>query len=181
MSIQTSSLVPNRTVIASSKLASASQTEQTAPASLPQDSFSLSANQDNSWKRKPFQEAVAAAAVVGVPAMIGAVSSDLLGTGASALVNLALSPAAGVALGAAAGGITMYKESNGNPLYAGLFGIIGGAVGGVAFPLLKLPGTFGGYTGAAVAAGTAAVGVAIWAAVDNAKEAKQRELATLAR
>ena len=182
MNIQNAAIAP-RTLATSPKAAASAPTnnEQSSIASLPQESFTLSAQEDNSWKRKPLQEAVVAAAVVGVPSLIGAVSSDLFGTGASALVNIALSPAAGVALGATAGAVSMYKESNGNPFYAGIFGVIGGAVGGVAFPLLKLPGTFGGYAGAAVATGAAALGVAIWAATDNAKEAKKRELATLAK
>lgn len=149
---------------------------------VPQETFTFSsAQEDNSWKRSPIKEALTAAALVGVPAALGAVQSDLFGTGASALVNLAFSPAAGAVLGGTAAGVSMYKESRGNALIAGAYGIIGGAVGGVAFPLLKLPGTFGGYAGAAIAAGTAAVGVAIWAATDNAKEAKKRELATLAK
>lgn len=182
MNIQTLSSSPRILGTVSKNLSSVqSDNAQGSIASVPQETFTLSAKEDNSWKRKPLQEAVAAATVVGIPALLGAVQSDIFGTGASALVNLALSPAAGVALGAGIGGYSMYKESNGNPLYAGLFGLIGGAVGGVAFPLLKLPGTFGGYTGAAIATGAAAVGVAIWAATDNAKEAKQRELATLAK
>ncbi len=182
MNVQTS-FVASRPVATSPKAAVSAPTnnEQSSIASLPQGSFTLSAKEDNSWKRKPLQEAVTAAAIVGVPALIGAVSSDVFGTGASALVNLALSPAAGAVLGGAGAGIAMYKESNGNPIYAGLFGIIGGGVGAVAFPLLKLPGTFGGYTGAAIATGAAALGVAIWAATDNAKEAKKRELASLAK
>lgn len=124
-------------------------------------------------RHNPLREGLTAAAVVGVPAGLGAAESALLGTAGSAAVNVLVSPAAGAVLGGVAAGVSAYRASGKNPLYAGLAAVVGAGVGAVAFPLLKLPGTFGGPIGALVAAGAVGAGVALWQAHQNSELDRQ--------
>ena len=120
-------------------------------------------------RTNPLREGLTAAALIGVPSAFGAAEHVWLGglgaTGVTALV----SPAAGALIGGTAGGVMAYRGSNKNPIYGGLGALGGAGVGLVAFPLLKLPGVWGGPIGAAVAAGAVGAGVAIWSAVNNGK------------
>lgn len=118
----------------------------------------------------PLKEGVTGAALVGVPSLVGAAEHALLGAGASTLVSLALSPTAGAVLGAVIVGGAAWKETNRNPFFTGLAALAGAGVGAVAWPLLKLPGVWGGLTGALVATGVAAGGAASRAIGYNARE-----------
>lgn len=118
----------------------------------------------------PLKEGLTIAAVVGIPSAVGAAESAWLGGAASTALTVAVSPAAGALLGGSIGGYMGYKGSNDNLFYGGLAGLAGAGVGAIAWPLLKLPGVWGGPVGAAVAAGGLGVGVAIWSAVENSKK-----------
>ena len=119
--------------------------------------------------QNPLSEGLIAASLVGVPSALGAGGNALLGglgaTAATAIV--------GPTLGAAIGGVWLgrgaYKETHGNPIYTGLAALAGAGVGAVAFPLLSLPGTWGGATGAVVAAAGVGTAAAIWTSVQNNK------------
>jgi len=115
----------------------------------------------------PWKEGGKAAAVVGVPSLLGAVETATLGLANSSLINLAVSPATGALVGAGWMGHGAWKETGKNPLFTGLAAMLGGGVGAVALPLLKAPGTFAGLPGVLVAAGTAGVGVALWSVHQN--------------
>lgn len=120
-------------------------------------------------KVNPFAEGAKAAALVGVPAAIGAGQSALLGTLGGTAVNLIVGPSAGALIGGTAAGVMAWKGTNENPVYTGLAALLGAGVGAVAFPVLQLPGTLGGGIGALAAAGVAGVGVGIWMAHENGK------------
>ena len=120
-------------------------------------------------RTNPLKEGLTAAALIGIPSAFGAAEHVWLGglgaTGVTALV----SPAAGAAIGGVMLGRSAYKATSKNPIYTGLAALAGAGVGAVAFPLLKLPGVWGGPIGAAIAAGGVGAGVAIWSAVNNQK------------
>lgn len=118
-------------------------------------------------RQSVWKEAATAGALVAVPSMVGALQNDLFGTVAAGIGGSWTGVIGGLALGAAIGGYKSYKGSNNNPLYGALGGLGGAAAGAVAFPLLKQPGLWGGYTGAAIATGVALVGVGVYTAVQN--------------
>jgi hypothetical protein len=108
-----------------------------------------------------------AAAVVGVPAFLGAFQNDIFGTLGAGLGGTITGVAGGAILGGAIAGYKSYHGSNKNPMYGVLGGMAGALGGAVAFPLLKQPGLWFGFTGAAVATGVAAVGVTAAMAYQN--------------
>jgi hypothetical protein len=119
-------------------------------------------------RTNPLKMGLGAAALIGVPSAIGAAEHLWLGgLGATGLTTL-ISPGIGGLAGGTAIGLMSYKESK-SPIHATIFGALGGGVCAVAYPLLKLPGVWGGPIGAAVAAGAVGAGVAIWSAVNNGK------------
>jgi hypothetical protein len=118
----------------------------------------------------PLKEGLTAAALIGVPSAVGAAEHLLLGGLGATGITAMISPAFGAVLGGTWAGVASYKGSNNNPMYAGLGALAGAGVGAVAWPLLKLPGVWGGVGGAAAAAGALGAGVAIWAAVSNHKK-----------
>lgn len=112
-----------------------------------------------------FKEGGTAGLVIGVPSLVGAAETALMGAGASTLLSLVLSPTAGAVMGGVMAGCMAWKGTNKNPLYTGLATLVGAGVGTVAWPLLKLPGVWGGLTGALAATGIAvggAAGRALW-------------------
>lgn len=109
------------------------------------------------------------AAVVAIPAFIGAAENQLVGTLAAGLGGTYTGVLGGLMLGGAIGGYQSYKGSNNNPVYGMLGGLGGALAGAVAFPVLKQPGLWGGYTGAAVATGLAAGAAFVYQAVQNHK------------
>ena len=120
-------------------------------------------------RMNPLKEGLTGAALIGIPSAVGALQNAALGgLGATAVTAIA-----GPTLGAVIGGVWMghaaYKGTNENPIYTGLAAIAGAGVGAVAFPLLQLPGVWGGATGAAGAAGGIGVAVALWALSSNHK------------
>jgi hypothetical protein len=115
----------------------------------------------------PLSVAAQAGVLVGVPSLVGALQNQAFGTVAAGLGGTWTGIAGGLALGAAIGGYKSYHGSNKNPLYGVLGGLGGAAAGAVMFPLLKQPGLWGGYTGAAIATGAAALGLGIYTAVNN--------------
>ena len=127
-------------------------------------------------KQNPWKAGAQAAALVGVPSLVGAVETVTLGMGSSSLITAAVSPAVGGVIGAGYAGTQAWEATGKNPLFTGLAGMLGAGVGAVGFPLLKLPGTFGGVAGAVGAACVAGLGVGIWTAHHN-HQADQEALA----
>lgn len=127
-------------------------------------------------RQNPFKAGAQAAALVGVPSLLGAVETVTLGLGPSILIETAVSPTAGALLGGAYAAKGAWEETHKNPIFTGLATLLGAGVGMVGLPLLKAPGTFGGLAGALGAAGIAGVGVGIWTAHQNYK-ADQEALA----
>ncbi len=99
------------------------------------------------------------AALVGVPASIGAAKSDLLGSGAATVTNLLAGPTVGAIAGGVGGWhLTPGKDQSG--IFLTILTVpIGAAVGSVAYPLLSTIGSMGGWTGAAVGAAVAGIGL----------------------
>ncbi|MBI3927167.1 MAG: hypothetical protein HY319_16645 [Armatimonadetes bacterium] len=126
-------------------------------------------------RNNPLKEGLVGAALIGVPSAIGAAENALVGALGATAVTTFLSPTAGAVIGGVWAGRTAYKATNENPLYTGLAAVAGAGVGAIAFPILKLPGAWGGVTGAAVATAGVGIGVAIWAAV-NARKVDQMAL-----
>ena len=123
----------------------------------PREKLSLSAN------------VLQATALVGIPSAVGALEHSFLGAANSALLTVAVGPTAGAFLGAGILGVSAWKATRGNPVYTVLAGLGGMGVGTVAWPLLKLPGALGGWTGAAVATGLAGAAAAGWVLSQAAK------------
>lgn len=117
----------------------------------------------------PWKEGAKAAAFVGVPSLLGAVETATLGLANSSLLEIAVSPTVGAVAGAGWFGYEAWKETGKNPLFTGLAGLLGAGAGAVGLPLLKAPGTFGGFAGALAATGAAGIGVGIWSAQHNAR------------
>jgi hypothetical protein len=118
-------------------------------------------------RENPLKVAATAGALVAVPAFVGAVQNEVFGTVAAGLGGSWSGILGGLALGATIGGYKSYKASNENPILGIVGGIAGAAGGAVLYPLLKQPGLWGGFEGAAVATGLAAVGVGIYCAITN--------------
>lgn len=138
-------------------LSSASAPAPDAEPAPPREKLSLSSN------------VLQATALVGIPSAVGALEHGLLGTANSALLTLVAGPTAGAFLGAGILGVSAWKATRGNPIYTTLAGLGGMGVGMVAWPLLKLPGALGGWTGAAVATGIAGAAAAGWVLSQAAK------------
>jgi len=119
--------------------------------------------------QNPLSEGLIAASVVGIPSAFGAGSNVLLGGLGATAVTAISGPAVGAALGGVLLGRGAYKESRGNPFFTGLAAMVGAGVGAVGFPLLSLPGTWGGVTGALVAAAGVGTAAGVWTAVRNNK------------
>lgn len=119
--------------------------------------------------QNPLKEGLVAATLIGVPTAFGAGGNALLGGLGATAVTAFAGPALGATIGGVMLGRAAYKETNQNPIYTGLAALAGAGVGAVAFPLLALPGTWGGVTGAVVATAGVGAGAAIWTAVNNHK------------
>ena len=118
--------------------------------------------------RDPFKEGLRAAALVGLPALLGAAETAVFGTAAGTFASIPLNAPIGAVVGAAFMGYEGYKDGGGEQGAAqlGFLGAIGGSICGAILPLT---GVWGGLTGAGVATGVAGVGVAIWALNSNHK------------
>jgi hypothetical protein len=118
----------------------------------------------------PWSEGATTGLVIGVPSLVGAAETALVGVGASSLVSLMLSPTAGAVLGGVIAGRMAWEGTNKNPIFTGLAALVGVGVGTIAWPVLKLPGVLGGLKGALAAAGVAFGGAAARAIVWNHRE-----------
>lgn len=117
----------------------------------------------------PVSEGLVGAALFGVPSAFGAVANTYLGGLGGTAATAVLGPTLGAVIGGVGLGRGAWKETNHNPIFTGLAALAGAGVGAVAFPLLSLPGTWGGIPGAAVAVAGAGIGAAVWASMKNQK------------
>ena len=115
----------------------------------------------------PLKSGLVAAALVGVPSALGAGGNAALGGLGATAATLLTGPVVGATLGGVMAGRAAWKETGQNPIYTGLAALAGAGAGAVAFPVLALPGTWGGLAGAAVATAGIGVGAGIWQAVNN--------------
>lgn len=118
-------------------------------------------------RHNPLGQGAQAAALVGIPSLVGAYQNEIFGTLGAGLGGTMTGIAGGAILGGAIAGYKSYHGSNKNSMYGVLGGLAGALGGAVAFPLLKQPGLWFGFTGAAVATGVAAVGVTAAMAYQN--------------
>jgi hypothetical protein len=124
----------------------------------------------------PFANAAIAAAVVGVPAALGAGGAQLIGPAAnSEAAGLVVSAVGGVGAGCWAFKSSK-KEFNGHPILVGMSTLGAGFGTALALPLLVAPGAAYGWTGAVVASGVvgAAAGVATAVAMIKQRHADSR-------
>jgi hypothetical protein len=133
------------------------------------DCFSYSApgHHYSVCRHNPLIEGGKAAALVGVPALAGALANEAFGTVTAGLAGTWGGVVGGVLLGATIGGYRSYKGSNNSPFHGVLGGLGGALAGGVALPLLLQPGLWGGMAGAAAATGVAGIGVGAFMAHRN--------------
>ncbi len=115
-------------------------------------------NSPQIYRLNPWREGTRALLLVGVPSILGAVESASMGLVNSSLISLTVSPWAGALLGGAwAAGLEKSRKRG----YRCLTILLGAALGMLALPVLKAPGSLGGMGGALLTATASAVGVGL--------------------
>lgn len=136
------------------------------PAQEPGDSFQPSFTPK---EKRSYMEAVktglVGAALVGVPAAMGAAKNSLFGSEAATVSGFLTGPAFGAVAGGYGGWKLTPGKEQGGILLAFLTVPLGATVGAVAYPLLSTIGAAGGWTGAAIGAAIGGVGLGVTEAV----------------
>ena len=123
----------------------------------------------------PFANAAIAAAVIGVPAALGAGGAALIGPAAnSEFAGLAVSAVGGIGAGCYAFKSSK-KEFNNHPILVGMSTLGAGVGTALVLPLLVAPGAAYGWTGAAVASGVVGAAAGIATAVAMFKQRHSAE------
>jgi hypothetical protein len=106
----------------------------------------------------PLANAGVAAAVVAIPAFLGAAGQSAFGS--SEFIPLGVSLVAGGTAGTLAYR-SAHKEFRGHPVLTGIRTVAAGGVSAVVAPFLSLPGAAYGWKGAAIATAIAAIGTGV--------------------
>lgn len=106
----------------------------------------------------PLANAGVAAAVVAIPAFLGAGGNSAFG--ASEFIPLGVSVLAGGTAGTLAYR-SAHKEFKGHPVLTGLSTLVAGGASAVIAPFLSIPGAAYGWKGAAIATAVAAIGTGV--------------------
>jgi hypothetical protein len=105
------------------------------------------------------------AALVGVPAAMGAAKNSLFGPDAATISGFVTGPTFGAVAGGYGGWKLTPGKDQGGILLAFLTVPLGATVGAIGYPLLSTIGAAGGWTGAAIGAAIGGIGLGVTEAV----------------